>query len=317
MKIKYFKNFMSFVLPTSVFSSLETLDPELIDVEVYDPVGHQWKTMGFTETATGGVFVELNSKLLIAEVQFNERILPGSVRDEQVLIRVKEMEKRLENPITRKLYAEIKDEVTVEMLPKAFIRRSCVPVVFRRLNDRVSQLFVFTSSPKRCDDVFELMFDVFEKANIENFIPKPAVDIPAIPAVLEAVATSDQTGIYESITPGNTIVLKGADKRTVRLKDIEDEERRVDGLSIGEILHSGYEVSELGLRFHDTYGEIVSEVTLNDKGVFKKATMSDVFIEENKVSENDYSMLYLTVENCAYMLDQFNRADDNLKSDEL
>ena len=79
MSINPYKAFVPFlVTPCKPATAIE-------DYEVTDPTAGDWRRVGLCEPMKGeGFIVDLQGAGKLMAVQFNERILPGRVRDEQL-----------------------------------------------------------------------------------------------------------------------------------------------------------------------------------------------------------------------------------------
>lgn len=240
-----------------------------------DPSGGSWRTMGLIPSFDGSYWHALDGAGALLHVQFNERILPGKVRDEMLKKEVEKIERLNARKINKKDYAQLRDQVEFDLLPRAFIRRTVVPVFFVKQGSR---LLICTSSAKRADDVIAFLRGTFgtdfKTSNIEfariqpnQFLLNIAQDGPVY-----GHAGSTFTG-------GNSGVFKGDHKRTIRVKN-----RDMESPEVQEIIGNGYNPSELEISFEESEGVGENSVfTLSDAFTFKrvehtgvtKATQSD------------------------------------------
>ncbi len=217
-----FKAFVPYTITESVRSALKRTF-ELDDHEATDPTGGMWRTVGLIQPLPGDgtLLADLENCSALC-VQFNERILPGKVRDETLKKRVAELEDREGRKVGKKEYAQLRDQVEFDLLPRAFIRRTNVPVI------RTGQwLIVCTSSAKRADDVIALLRAIFG----EDFNPQP-LQLPLTgfmrDVLLEGqVVTEDEM----QFNAGCSVVLKGDDKETIRIKDKDVTEHDIFALA--------------------------------------------------------------------------------------
>jgi recombination associated protein RdgC len=245
-----FKSFIPFTCNTG-FSSAST------SFKAADPSPSSWRSMGLVVPIPGDdedallVKVEVGSLMM---VQINERILPGKVRDEELKKRVAKLEAAEGRKVSKKEYAELRDQTEFDLLPRAFIRRSNIPVFFCR-RDTVGQMWmlVFTSSQKKADDVLALLKAVFG----DLWRPQQVQGKGSVVSVLTDLVKNDENDIW---TPGRSGVLKGSEKRTVRVKDGEIVSSRIIGLIL-----DGYEFHEVEILHGDEHSFVV-----NDNLCFKR-----------------------------------------------
>ncbi len=240
-----------------------------------DPSGGAWRSIGFIDCPFEGDSLahDLDGAGTLFHIQFNERILPGKVRDEVLAKRVADIEQLDGRKINKKDYAQLREQVEFDLLPRAFIRRTVVPVMFVKAT---RQVLIFTSSAKRCDDVIGLLCGAIEGLKI--------ISIDATPArLLDNLCLGNEcyTDDQDKIEATDSGVFKGENKRTVRVKG-----REIDSPEVGEIIAAGYKASELGIAFTEHAStEPQSVATLNDQLVFKRVEHAG--IAQAKGSELD------------------------------
>jgi recombination associated protein RdgC len=219
--------------------------PNLPDHRVVDPSPSTWRSIGLTSVIPGEddlrVNVEVGNLLM---VQINERILPGKVRDEELKKRVAKLEAAEGRKVSKKEYAELRDQTEFDLLPRAFIRRSNIPVFFCKHSRMGAQwMLVFTSSAKKAGDVVAFLESVFD----DGWLPMPVSTQGSVQSVLTQIVTGDHYGTQEDQwSPGRSAMLKASDKRTVRVKDAAVSSERILGL-----IKDGYEVTELQIDHGD------------------------------------------------------------------
>lgn len=239
MDIKLFKNF--YVIRNA---ALHPWMPAWNDVDVsaYDPAGQQWRSIGIGSFYTdGAAVIELDGGQRLLLVQINERNLPGSVIREKLAERLKGYEAETGRKPGKKLKAELRDEIELDLLPKAFIRRKYIPVIFDK-----EWIYVFTSSVKVRDDVLSLLAheapsETMAMQELQHIVEKP-VDM-----TLTTIA-SDSSAYYGDIDEpgfevGATITLKGGENQSV----ISIKDKDVGSHDVQELLKQDYTVTRLAL----------------------------------------------------------------------
>lgn len=300
MKNDIFKNFIAYKVNHQVLDHLRSIaghigdDSPMADAEACDPSGSQWRAVGLTRHDNQFVY-DLDGAAVMMQVQFNERILPGKVRDEHVAKLVaKYLDDTGREKISKKIYAEFREEVEFNLLPKAFIKRAVVPVLF--LKD--GTLLVFTSSAKRADETVAVLIGAIGQDGVE-FKVRPVTTVNNPPGVLSIIAIEGGIGGDDEgwgLRPLDSAVLKGADGQVIRVKD-----REIEACEIQSLLRGGYYVHELALNYLQYIsGPIVTlSFTLNDKLVFKRLRLPDAALLE---ASDFHAHAYLIARTCGYAL---------------
>lgn len=292
MKNHPYKNFVAFtVTPGFILDLAEASD--VINVEQFeeelqkyisrDPSATAWRSAGLVSPVTDSdaLFHTVQHGTYLLAVQFNERILPGKVRDEHLRERIASVEEREGRKVYRKEYAQLRDEVEAQLLPKAFIRRSNVYVMFTGKN----KMFVFTSSAKRSDETLAVLRDAlpFDTAKCRLL---DTVDTPD--SLLRSVAEDniphpDSSSVrFEA---DDAAVLHGSEKRTIRVKD-----RDIYGDEVQELIASGYTPSELRMTYGEdgaAEGDRLLTFTLNDKLFFKRIQFTEFAMESASEAQDE------------------------------
>lgn len=224
-----------------------------------DPSGGQWRTVGLIEPLKGeGLMVDLNGSGNLMAVQFNERILPGKVRDEMLGNKVAEIERQNGRKVSKKEYAQLRDAVEFALLPKAFIRRTVVPVI---ITGRFA--LICTSSAKRADDCISILAPgingVFSSVQTKASLPGQFRTL-----VFDEWGM-DEDGMVAPFWATDYAVLKGEGKKVIRIKDKPlDEHDMRDLIKLAE-----YNVMELGIAYGDDQDEPELTFTVSASMIFK------------------------------------------------
>lgn len=242
-----------------------------------DPTGGTWSSYGFIPVEGDDEFdVSIDGCGTMLAVQFNERMLPGKVRDEELAKRAAHYEEQEGRKLNKKEYAELRDQVEFDMLPKSHIRRSIVPVIIQGRN-----ILIFTGSMKRSDDVMGLLITALGDAGVPFKLGGhfETMTERSIAGLLYTVARDEvlnEAGDPDTAQPvfqvGDAVVLK-RDKQTIRIKD-----KNVGDHDVQTLLKQEYAVAQLGLEF--VHGSEDDEPTasfiISDKFVISKLVVSGV-----------------------------------------
>lgn len=214
--------------------------------EATDPTGSQWRTLGFLPiTGDDDFVIDIQGAGFLSCLQINERNLPGAVLREKVLERVLDIQARQGRKAGKKEIAEIKDDVALELLPKAFIKRKLVPVMF--LSN--GMVLVFSSSTKVCDDTMSMLVramddESFSPGLLSNMVQKN-IDSELTMLARTGQSELDDDAGYPIDWLGITTVgtLKGPNKQTISVKD-----KDMASHDMQELLKQDYTVTKLGLN---------------------------------------------------------------------
>lgn len=278
MKNNPFKNFIPFRLtPETGGDVREILDfhgDAIFDpLETSDPTGGTWRTIGMQRMDEGEFIHDLDGAGYLLNVQFNERILPAKVRDEHLAQRIAAITEREGRKPGKKEYAELRDEVEFDLLPKSHIRRTNVYVMILKGNTTL----VFTSSVKKATDAMSLILHAVgrnEEVSVTPIEPKNE-----IAAFLTSVVTTDDIDEFP-FEPADNAVLKKA-KETIRVKDTSLADDQIQNL----LKKDDFFVHELAMTFYEGYEEPRLSFTLTDKFVFKRCAIPDVKMGDIKGSD--------------------------------
>lgn len=281
MSTSPFKSFIPYLIRTGTVADLG-------DYASTDPRGSSWTTHGFVPPLPGEqpliTNLETGGKLLC--VQINDRILPGKVRDEELKKRVARLEQAEARKVSKKEYAQLRDEVEFELLPKAFIRRTKVYVAILK-GQRVGEnlMLVFTSSQKKADEVVSLI-------NVATGMPQPPWKIQTDWSLVGRLTTLAQETTLEGeegdalFEATDSAVLKGKDKQTIRIKD-----KDLADSDVVRLVNEGYEIHEIGVALIDDRGEgHAMTFVLNHNLTFKRLTFPSVKQHDDLYAEAIFVM---------------------------
>jgi len=229
-----------------------------------EPRPDQWGTYGFVAPLEEGRYVhDLDGKARLLMVQFNERKLPASVRDEAVKKRYDELSNEQGRKLTKKEFAELKEDVEASLLPKAFVTRSRVPVLVFK-----GRLLICTSSAKKAESILILMMRFAEvrgmKWDVGHFEGKVSMNY-----LLGNIVLNGTEGMLDA---GQAVKFKGEDKRVVQVKD-----RDIMSSEVQKVAELGtYSVIELALTARDAdSADPMATFVVTDKLIFKGIKLTD------------------------------------------
>ncbi len=247
-----------------------------------DPASHAYESLGLLPPFENDQPVhDLDGAAYLLVYQYNQRILPGTVRDEKMRDRVAALMEKEDRELTKTEYAQVRNEVEKELLPKAFIRRTHIPVFVYR-----NRLLICTPSAKRQEDIIFHLSSIMTVRDIdckvENIFTNEDFGPTMMKVAIDGEAPTDLGRYFETAT---SITIKGGDKRKVSVKD-----RPVSSSEVQHLLVNGsYSVIELGLEYRTEDADLLLNVTVTDKMIFKGIKLA---ITEETTSAEDAHATY-------------------------
>lgn len=138
-----------------LLNNWEALAEALAEVPASEPMGSQWRTLGFDKpapTVSDELVWSGAGSVCLFSLYFNERQLPGSAIKDFVAERVRGIEEREMRKCYRKEIAQMRDDAVAALLPKAFIKHSTVDML--AMGDL---LIVGASSAKKAEDCLSVL----------------------------------------------------------------------------------------------------------------------------------------------------------------
>lgn len=240
MSTNPFKAFIPYVIEAPDFERCVGAEHSITD-----PTAGDWRRVGLAFPMKGepDFHIDLQGVGHIMAVGFNERILPSKVRDEELIKRVNKLQSQTGRKVGKKEYAELRAQTEFDLLPRAFIRRTVVPVLFYT-QDSHWRMLICTSSQKRADDCVAVMRGVFG----EELRPWQMALKNSPSEAFRELACDPDSLAPDTFTADKFIVLKGEDKTVVRFKDkpVEDYD------CMQCIKMPEYTISEIGVEWDES-----------------------------------------------------------------
>ena len=175
-----------------------------------------------------------------------ERLLPSSVIAEEVAEQVAEIEATEGRKVTRKEKAALKEQVTEELLPQAFVRSQKIDLWWD--TDR-QMIGVNTSNRSRAEDVLDLLRETLGSLKVT---PLASVHLPArvMTRWLEDGATRPA-----QLTLGDSVTLKGKGDDSVfrgRRADLDSDD-------VHQLLSVGRQATQLAISIEDAWSGVLHE----------------------------------------------------------
>jgi recombination associated protein RdgC len=256
----FFKNITAFRLTEQFELSHQQLAVLLLKFKSIEPKGQIAQIKGFDYVVDKEMVIESNGCMMFCVQQF-DKVLPSSVINDEVDKRITEIKEEQNRMVFRKEKSEIKDYVTMEFLPRAFVRQS---KTFAYIDVKNGFLIVDTASQSKAEDVLSLLRKALE-------------GLPALPIqTVESLAFEMTTWVRSQITPKEFIVneecriIKVQESSVINVKNLD-----VTSDIIAKNVALGMFVRSLAL----TYKDRVSFV-FNSDFVINRVKFLDLAMEE-------------------------------------
>lgn len=180
--------------------------------------GSPFEACGLTQQSSQGWVPPLNGEGFVYEahgaqlcmLKQEKRLLPASVVNDYLQTKVEEFEAAEGYSPSRKIRMQMKDDLILELLPKAFTKVSKVPVL---IFPRQGWLLVLGGSTKTADDT-----TAFMRETIGN-LPISLVNSDVSPSHMMTKWLADPKLLPEDWVLGEEVELKDAEEAVVRVKN--------------------------------------------------------------------------------------------------
>lgn len=260
-----FKNVIYYRFTKPFTTTAEEIE-SLLEPAVFQPCGStETYRQGWVSPLGrhGKQLVHVTGNYWMVCLKREERMLPSPVINEAVAEKVAEIEDQQMRKVTRKEKAEIKEQLTHELLPKAFTRSR---LTYAYLSPADGFLMVDAASPKAADDITSFL---------RKTIGSLPIRIPAVNQAPSAVMTqwlNKDRNLPTGFEIGSECELRdtGEEGGVVRCRGME-----LDGEEIATHLQSGKMAVKLAVSWEDNI-----QFLMNDDLSIKRLKFGDVLQEQ-------------------------------------
>jgi len=266
----WFRNLQLYRLTENFGLDAEALHEALLE-RVFKPCGGlDTHSIGWTTPL--GKHSELlvhaaNGRMMICQRR-EDRILPAAVVREALADKVEQIEEQEARPVGRKEKTRLKDDIVVDLLPRAFTRSSHL---FAYIDPKAGWVIVDSPTPKRAEEMLSLLRETLGSLKVR---PVAVSNAPALVmtrwlegGVPQPFVTADECELKE---PGeNGGIIRG------RKLDLASDE-------VTSHLEAGKQVTKLGVEWN----ERISCLLCDDLSI-KRLRFLDLVMEEAAEVEAD------------------------------
>lgn len=286
----WFRNLLIYRLPKDWTTTANQLEEQLALHQLSTCKSSESQSMGWVEPSEhGGLLHSVNRQWLLA-LGVEQKLLPASVVKQFAKDRAKEIEERESRKLGRKEMRDLREQITDELLPRAFIRR------------RISYGWIDSVNGW-------LIIDANAQGKAEEFIEQLRKSVDGIPVKLLRLAHAPSSLMTAWISeneapPGFTVdqelELRSPDEATVRYA-----KHALEGEEIRQHIANGKTATRLGMTWSDRISFLLTE-----NMQIKRLSFLDI-LKESAESQSDNAAEQFDL-NFALMTGELNRLLNDL-----
>lgn len=261
----WFRNLLIYRLSQPIDLSLDTLEQALASKPARACASQELTTYGFTAPfgkSADAPLVHSSQGFLLIAARKEERLLPSSVVRDALKEKVDEIETAQMRKVYKKERDQLKDEIVLSLLPRAFLRRSST---FAAIAPAQGLIIVDAASPKKAEDLLSTLREALGS-------------LPVRPVTVKQAPSATLTDWLKARTAVNDFaVLDECELRDTREDGGSVRCKRQDlaGEEIQLHLSSGKLVTQLALAWQDKLSFL-----LDDKLIIKRLRFEDVLQDQ-------------------------------------
>jgi len=256
----WFRNLQLYRLPKNWADTPDLLEQQLATLPLQTCAASAMQSIGWVAPRPNGPLIHaVNHQWLIA-LGAEQRLLPTSVVKQFADDRAKDIEEKEGRKVGRKEMRELREAMTLELMPRAFVRRR---TTFGWIDPVNGWLVIDAASPAKAEELLEHL-----RKSVDRF-PAKLLKVEQSPsaAMTGWVAAGEAP---TSFTLDQDLELRSAEKATVRYV-----KHTLEGEEIGRHIAAGKVVTRLAL----TWGERISFL-LNENLEIKRLAFLDILKDE-------------------------------------
>jgi recombination associated protein RdgC len=277
----WFKNLQIYRLTAPWTMTSEQLEASLAAQTFSAGTSVEMQTQGWTSPRENGMLVHAVNRQLLLELATEKKLLPATVVNQVSKARAAELEEQQGFKPGKKQMKEIKEQVTDELLPRAFSIRRSTRVWIDPVN---GWLVVDAASPAKADEVFKLLLKSLEQ------LPFASLRTERLPlsAMTDWLAADEAPGGF-TVDQDTELRATGEGKATVRYVrhtlEADDVRRHIAG---------GKQCTRLAMTWSDRVSFVLTESLAIKRvaplDVLKENTDS-MARDDNERFDNDFMLM--------------------------
>jgi recombination associated protein RdgC len=265
----WFKNLQIYRLPSPWKFDLAQLNTQLATQSFQTCSNSEMQSQGWIAPRNNGELVHSVNRQLLLQLSTERKLLPNTVINQVTKARALEIEEQQGFKPGRKLIKELKEQVTEELLPRAFsIQRS----TFVWIDPVNGWLIIDAASPAKSDEVLKLLLKCLPQLPLESL----RVNLSPLSAMTSWLAGNEApTGF--TIDQDTELRSNAESKATVRYV-----RHSLDPKEIASHIASGKQCTKLALTWADKVSFVLTENL-----VIKRVQALDVLTEKSDSHHED------------------------------
>lgn len=255
-----FKNAKIYTITQPLALNSEMLEKALGEHEFRHCGAHDLATMGFAH-CIGGLFAHSAQGMFTIRIQKEEKLLPGSVINQELEEMVERIEMETGAPVGKKAKADIKQEIITKLLPQAFTNRKST---YGTIIPESNLVIVHAGSDSQAEAWLAM-------------VRKAIGSLPVVPFARRSIQ-SELTHWVTDTTPDTINLLEEAELKAtddtgglVRVKN-----QALDTDEVINHLDAGKLVQKVAFEYDEAFSAILCE-----DGSIKRIKLADRVLEEN------------------------------------
>ena len=265
----WFKNLQIYRLPAPWKFDLAQLISQLATHSFQTCSNSEMQSQGWIAPRADGELVHSVNRQLLLQLSTERKLLPNSVINQVTKARALEIEEQQGFKPGRKLIKEIKEQVTEELLPRAFSIQRSTSVWIDPVH---GWLVIDASSPARSDEVLKLILKCIAQLPLESL----RVNVSPLAAMTSWLAGNEAPAGF-TIDQDTELRSSAESKATVRYV-----RHSLDPKEIANHIASGKQCTKLAL----TWADKVSFILTEDLAI-KRVQALDVLTEKTDSHHED------------------------------
>ncbi|MDC3181146.1 recombination-associated protein RdgC [Gammaproteobacteria bacterium] len=259
-----FKQVSFYKMLSPVLLDEQALENALLEKKAHKPHATQSRSIGWVSPLgqSEPMVIYLNN-LLWMQVRIDQKLLPAGVIKEELSERLLEAESSQGFPVTGKQKRQMRDDITLELLPKAFVQSKWVNVV---VDPKAQKLLLDTTSAAVRDTIVDLLRQTVGSLPLNHFHEQRQ----ETSVVLKSWVLGQNVPDFMVIQSDCTLVHPENAQAKVRVVQHE-----LESPLIQSHLESGMLVSQLALKYNNQI-----QFSLNDCLDISKIKLVDMDAEE-------------------------------------
>jgi recombination associated protein RdgC len=265
----WFKNLQIYRLPAPWKVDITQFNENLAK-EAFQPCSKsELQSQGWVAPRDGGDLAHNVNRQLLLQLKTEKKLLPNSVINQVTKVRAQEIEEQQGYKPGRKLMKELKEQVSEELLPRAFsVERS----TFVWIDPVHGWLVIDAASPAKSDEVLKLLLKSNDKMPLEML----RVNLSPLAAMTDWLA-GDEAPAGFTIDQDTELRSKAESKATVRYV-----RHALDPKEIASHIASGKQCTRLALTWSDKISFVLTENL-----ALKRVAPLDVLTEKSETHHED------------------------------